>query len=770
MDIEIDIKTKKKQKKRKEADPVVETPEVYPTMLPTDDPLELETVLTFFDGGTKKSGSNWIDIPGWNNDYEEEDPGNYKMTEQYTTDWQARTQKEFVHAPKNVDVHIYAATDSRVNPDVIAEEYGEANDERWERKPLLTMAYDWQFPGNRWHVGGSYSAIIGGADTLKSDMGGFNIRAILKSDKDQEVPTAIIDPSMFHAQKARTLQMKWPYHVNELRPLVYHGFTGGTYGLQVKDLSKAWAHYINGPSSEDYTYEWIESPYFCPFDTTDDVNFKVTRTPNFEDDESSGLFIDGREFDVFLMPCRWAFVNYYHQQVLTGDTAVTSGLSDYSGLPPAPDEDSFDLHDEMRYYTASGSEENATVTANIIKSDWYVGIMWGRWPCSYTPTGWLPMGGIGDGEQEGCQKSNLEKISFFQYTDLGVEGWQLDLVGTLSLINQETAEDAKAHYLATTAENETAEQRAARAEDIYSGGGGDIHIIRDGSSYYVKLGIQTGNGDECGNLDCVKQDKYLMPPPEGSQGADIYNLQAEMAVPFNNPVFDVSCIWSLIENSTYWQQIIKPLRDAAKPGGNGSIGSPMQSSRIDEIPYGFGISPSKAGSLVAIIRSGGDAWYVWRKTNENFETEGRIRTKEGGAKGHLSFLSRNADGSLENYSEGSSPDGYNKYCDGEFPEQFSGDSNRKLTAVGRAGVLEDGEDDPGQMSSLKLAKCTADGPGGYTLHTPIYVLASKERAMADAPRQMSEWLLGYNFWLTGRFARVQYIWILGLSAHDRNLF
>lgn len=151
----------------------------------------------------------------------------------------------------------------------------------------------------------------------------------------------------------------------------------------------------------------------------------------------------------------------------------------------------------------------------------------------------------------------------------------------------------------------------------------------------------------------------------------------------------IKWLWHTIEQSLFWGMKLRPLRDAALAGSDGAL----ESSRIDMIPYGIGICPSKAGSLVGVIRTGGQAWFIWRKTDESFEDEGIIHTVGTGTAG-FSFQSRDSDGRLGDYTEGNyrtslySSD-FQCIFDGDFADQFTGPAGRKLTKVGREVVWEE---------------------------------------------------------------------------------
>jgi len=89
-------------------------------------------------------------------------------------------------------------------------------------------------------------------------------------------------------------------------------------------------------------------------------------------------------------------------------------------------------------------------------------------------------------------------------------------------------------------------------------------------------------------------------------------------------------------------------------------------SKWDNIPYGYGISPSKAGELVGIIISGQQPYFVWRKTDESFslDVEPLLNAYEGQ---FASFESTSEDGICGEYDSNYSL----KYHYGEWPVAFN---------------------------------------------------------------------------------------------------
>jgi hypothetical protein len=640
----------------------------WPTMLPTDEPLSLPTEISFFDGLTrKKEDGTWEDVAEWNNDYDadpdEED--NTPMSKQWEHFYQCRGPlSPFDINPKDTTIKIYASLDSRPKPSVIENEFGVQNEKRFERKPLLSMAEDWEQEGHRWIQGGSFYYSHEGSDPIYYDrMAPHNIQCVLKSGKEGE-PFAIIEPSSFHSEEAKRLKLKYPFHANDLMPLIYRGYGVGKYGIQVKDLSKSYVHYLAG-STPSYSYDWIDGVYFCPFDTLDDTNFKITKEPSYDSAEVSGKFIDGRKFDVFLIPRRWAFVSYYRHSERTDSYVESNPGSDcyYESRDPAA-YPYIDVCLKYHYNAVSGA-----LKGWITNSTYLVGIMYGRFPCN------MAINNYGDRDmgiftEEGVIAYNTSQAPIYYCNSNGAD------VLTKNIIWEENLDGAKEHFLAAGGSQEDADK-------IYSGAGSSFHVIRDDTPYFVRVSSEYNYGPV--SLDAVKHGRNATPPIFRS---DKWLYDNADVLPHDN--IGPKPIWDIIENSEYWQSIVAPLREEAKNAGTFSEEA-LFASRVDMIPYGVGVCESKAESLVGVIRSGGTAWFIWRKTDENFEEE-KIIHVVGEGQAHLSFQSRNPDGRLEHFSEGkyesSAAQGINAY-DGDVTDQFTSDGSRKLVSVGREVSIED---------------------------------------------------------------------------------
>lgn len=639
--------------------------EVWPTMLVDELPPGILTEIAFFDGMTRWNSEQqaWEDVSEFYNDY-----GNTArpMVSQFTSEpLECRDSAPFHVAPKDATVIVYCSSDSTPDPQIVADQFGPDNPDAWNTKPILTNAANNEQEGNRWVVGGAF--IVGGETSYwTTAMTMLDIHAELKRSKDEDPVFGMIEPSMYYQDEAEQLKIKYEYMVSTIQQLSYTADLTDKFGISVKELSKTFAHYISGPPLVD-TYEWIDSLFFCPFDTTDnDIdlgvegqgNFKVTRDPVYTAQAVTGKIIDNRKFEVHMVPRRTAYVVYYKHQVRGEDLIEThiDGIDPYDicdlwlvGQYGDEEEQHTQFHDGS--YTRGG-----TFNYLPIETTNHVGIIYGRLPCDFSPSNI----GVGEDNPPNYLGHSTEDVVLVDPDGISI--------GTITQVSQESGEESKAHFLDAGGSQED-------ADNIYSGSTNSAHVIRAEAGLCLR--VFNGSDHSIGQYDGVKNDAFL-DTPRTLDG--VYGERTENP---DNSTEGMKKLWATIENSQFWQEVISPLRTLAL-NGEGAL----QSSRIDMIPYGIGICPSKAGSLVAAIRVvGGESWFVWRAKDEDFDTEEERHVVGAGPKGHLSFQSRSADGSLEHYSEGANFDW--QPHDSEFADQFTSDGTRKLISAGRVISLAD---------------------------------------------------------------------------------
>jgi len=668
---------------------------VYPTLLPDDDDEGLMAELTFYDAGSKRDPSDatqWIDIPGWNND---------DLVETLWTETQEmRDVRPFSVFPRDTTITVLGNADSKVRASLIATEYDQANPDRWDRKPLASRPSEWRYTGNKWLAGGTYMMTdpTTGGQVVKSDFGQFNIRAELVITKDSTA-AAYVDPDLYHDGLKKRLGLKFPHDVDEIKNLTYRGmFPGQRLGLKVQDLSKSFGHYVTDGLA--YAYDWIEGIYWCPFDTTDDEKFKVTNEPLFTAEEIPGRMIDYGKWDVFLCPRRWVYRFHYRHQLKTRTGPVvidcTAKGSDWKSI--------------LSWWSGTDNEIGKTAydSGTFQLTSWvdavthYEVFFWGRPPCNFTPL-WAVI-------SEADPMPSTSVVKFFDVSEVEV--------GTVNLIWSETSTETKAHAISAGVEAEIVEK-------IDTGGlSCNMHVCFDSTGNRVKLNIGLGGiGFAWGNLDQVCNTSLCGPVRTPADNADMYERLSPSPDSDN---FGIKALWDVIEESAPWVNTIALLRTAAIARTDDNSAA----SRIDMIPYGIGISPSKAGDLVGIIKIREKPYYIWRKTDEVIEEK-----VVGSTRGAVRFESRNADGRLEHFSENGwlAQVSYNlgdHVYDSDFCDQFSGPATRQMTHVGRSVTLVADmvmDDAPSELHGY----ATSSGDGAVQLDVPIFVMASKERAFND---------------------------------------
>lgn len=700
---------------------------VWPTMDEDEEGEPTLVSLQFFDGATKKSGSAWIDIPGW---YSSGDTVLLWEHEQ-TFD----VGKPFHVAPHNVTYQVHGNEDSRVPPDIIASEFSDANPDRWERKPLATRPKAWRYDGNRWLTGGTYMMVDPetGDDVVKSDYSMFNIRAELVSGPESE-PQGRIDPDAFHEGEARRMKLKWEEMDDGIRPLIYFGhFPGRRLGLKCTDQSRSYGQYVNGELSSGF--DWINSIYFCPFDTSDSTNFKITTGPSFTDSEVNGTIVWPGKWEVFLMPRRWLYRVRYRHVLKTFDTPH---VTTFSSVDCVCDNHLISywgyIHDEEAVrcdYTQSPtcpstSDGDSTMTAYYSEVTHYDIFFWGRWPCN-----WSALWAHGEGEQVEASTAN---IVFYDATHAQV--------GDVDLVSSPTYEEARQFLSDAGGESDD-------IANLYTGGlSGDLHVCSDSSGYFMKVGTSIYGYSP---LRAVSNTSYGGPPVSYPSYSNAY-IGFE-PVP-NEPEWGIRRLWQVIEQSPVWTSFIAPLRDQAIAGTDDH----SQASRIDMLPWGVAVSPSMAGDLVAVIRNRGRAWFVWRRTDEEITP-----LISGSVSNPIRWESNTTDGRLGEFFEGDYA-GENVY-DADYCDLWVGDERRKLTGIGRTIALEAGDVDT-YCPTLTRQFAVASGDAEVELHAPAYIMLSDERAFSDIT--WSSMNSGANVGLRGRVSRINAFGTL--TADERNSY
>lgn len=706
--INIDI-----HKPKDEPAPKAKEDTVWPTMLDEEEDEPTLVELTYYDYGTYKVGEgSYADITEWFNDD--------RLSVVWESEKEFTDNKPFHVAPRKTYYKVYGNVDSKVRTTAIEEQFSDKNENRWNRKPLATRPIEWRFDGHKWYTGGTYVFIdpATGQSKIASDYSQFNIKTELCSSPDSS--SASIDPDSYHEGKARRLKLKHPQFVDEIKPLIYKGqFPGQRLGIRVKDQSKSYGHYVS--SGLGYSYDWIDGIYFCAFDTTDDTNYKVTLEPKFSANAVSGKFIAPGKYDVGLIPRRWLyFLRYRHQVNPNTDYEQHS----YTGISPECEAD-------IQFYwgnvnnNAVRTEYNSstkTLKAYKTESTHYVVYFWGRPPCNFTAR-WFHEEG-----KPSCE--DTAPVGFFDK-----EG---QFVGTVDFIWNESYTKAQSDFVSAGGSSDD-------ANEIFTGGlSGNLHICSDNTEYCVKIG--NSSVESLGNLSAISATCYAGPVITRSEAGNAY--QGFDLSGFDTQEFGIKRLWKVIEESKAWTDLIKPLRDKAIARTNNASAA----SRIDMIPWGVGISPSKTGDLVGVIRIREKAYYIWRKTDEEFTP------KVVGSQRHpIRFESNASDGKIGSFTEGNfgtlADAGKENIYDADYCDLFVGGSDRKLTHVGRDVTSVPDQADE-KCNFLYSTYAEGGTQGAVALDTPVFVMLSKERAFGDFDYWDSG-LDGWNIRLICRCARCE---------------
>lgn len=694
----------------------------WPTKLDEDEPLYPDIELTFYDGYTKKNESGeWIDVANVTLDAEDD-----LSLEWQHSDLQLREDSPFHVVPKDSTYYLYVNQDSRVPASVILEEFGAENTKRWERKPLMTVpapeedGFVWS--GNRVHAGGaSLLASSGGSRTWDKTFSQFPIRAELKAQKDGR-PVAFCDPGTNKSQgdASTTLKFKWLRHFGKIQPLVYRGqYQTRRFGLKIQDLTKANLHYLTGGSG--YAREWIEGAYFCGFDTTDQEKFKITLEPRYDADPyTAPNFVGGGKWDVIMIPRRWAFWVMFRTHQVTANFASEQTISNIKCDCDAYLEDPWGLIDDQCAkvdYNDSEScpgEETApgVIHAKIVEAKYYEAVFWGRFPCNFASNGFAA--DFIEGPPE-----------LFDKADVAIATSGGGSAGTIQVDWCQTYEQIRQSFIDAGGSEE-------EASLIFCGGtSGDFHhTIETDTSYRVKM-IGPQSQEVLNRAGAIRNDPFACPVRTNEAGAYTNHTSS---IP--NEDVGIQRLWKVIEESGFYVNVIEPLRGAALIPSNH-----LAASRIDCIPFAVGLSPSKEGDLVGVLKHGGTAYYIWRKIDEEFD----VKSSGSGAK---------SDVNLEAWSDSPSVSEGTRYSlaiyDGDrAPLTFA--ENWKIIGFGPTLSKDVSGEDP-TCDQIDAATVQASAYS-KTFDTPIYLLISKERAFDDITNWENEDMDGANQNLRGRCAR-----------------
>jgi hypothetical protein len=182
---------------------------------------------------------------------------------------------------------------------------------RWDRKPIINV--DTQDSSKRW--------------SMKD--GQYNFRIRLVSDYLED-PDVDINPDLdFEGDSTGSVEIEEDENTGGLK---YSIKSIGDYGIKFNEVGtnsrSVYFGVKNRNISKDISYamDWLDPDgmFFAPFDTTDEINFKITETYDYSDDAVDGKIIPNYgSIQIFLMPRRWA---YYCASVIETHN-LTGGIS-----------------------------------------------------------------------------------------------------------------------------------------------------------------------------------------------------------------------------------------------------------------------------------------------------------------------------------------------------------------------------------------------------------------------------------------------------------
>jgi hypothetical protein len=793
----------------------------------------------------------WVDVDGWGSDQE--------LTKVFTYEETINTYPNHSHCT-DLDIEVWAAEDSKVPVDTISEEFGEDNDNRWQRKPLLSITpgeplepplmtvhpdlsskYDKK---GRWKVTDGFYNILfelkssDGETTHKGNANDLINTDYTKQDADeitdyQDISFPEYDKDdIFGFVKKNTMFKKFDCAVTEIGTASIAHYL--SFWREGEYLNKIYHKYCYDILTQQITKggmntNIITSLFFVPFDTSDRENFKLTLEPSYNSEEYDGKPINiGKEYEFYLAPRRWAYEvrvrevtsDMGRQEVVavTGVTHCSSDKSDmwttegavnlfrpferqlnwdgdtrYAMLDSeyhggfAEDNDCYDLlHDPWLTFSPMYPNQitdevdcsGCSCTIKVIPFEFRIavacyGCLFGdfQFGCSYSF-----FGGTDCPEDEfyvcssrGCEiftrtlTVTADLAVCNQHHRVGVwwDRFPSDIITFRDLTpgsfnSSMSGADPPVLWGAGFGEAGLFYNSSLRLEgdafwsqaqddfgDIYGSnivpsGISAFHLFTNcqdsilgfdyDSSYITPYTYNTLQGDTRIPLAYYSTSQGFTYIQSSNDYSVQQNAMQRVWEKIAGKEVSPTSVIPTIDSSWFWENLGPSKYDE---GNDWKIWN-----RWDNIPYGVGISPTKAEDLVGIIRQkkSEKAIFVWRKTDELFVAENTSPALGYAYSGHkvtfegIESPDVNSDG--HGGGEVIAPGSY--FGDVFLPDQFVSTDLRKITHAGRK--LE--SVDCGWFRSCRedFAKCIDWIPkdeGEYELDAPIFVLGSRERALRD---------------------------------------
>lgn len=754
MSRKINISIQGLYKKKKTAVQEDEQDVVYPTLLNDDLPslgtvqIEIFDAETFWDDDEEE----WVDASLYTGDVEEK--GSLSFQIRGCGKYLAREDQHIVK---------YVGNNFLIDEEALASEYDDPSyAQRWKRRPLNFVLVDSdRDEDKRWDHTGKL----------------FNIRASLTKMKGER-PKKDVSPDLIVDGTKKGGSIKTQTDPNRI---LFTAVVPGSYGLSLVEVgTKTVGHYFNlNGTTRQYCVDWLEPEgiFFAPFDTVDTDTVKVTDEPRFDADAIDPRIIRATaggvsKVQVFYMPRHWAY--YCRLATRTIEDHLVENRNDLSFFYTGP------IGDYRGFSELRGEFMVPSLDPLLCLNQWHqcfivnfwaggwsrpwpsAAVLYGDWDCWGTASlGFSPLGeqsgllenvgvydlvwngdcravynhGIpGDLSARVYETRNMscmvltQQPTYTHYVGLWWERWpgELDLLKApfdgdaanfykqanppeetsyeYELIGDESKEEAIEHLKALGLSEQ-------EAQEIVIGGQNSLHVLSQAITHECRAKRGQDTHHAHGMTWTCPDGKILTTTEE--DGAHLYGVTAREN--------RIAPLWNSIVNSKFWSNY----KQHADIGGSGYI--------TDDIPFGVGMSPNKAGTLIAIVKVGSKVSYVWQKIDE--ELTERILPISGDYSGHFVGFEQHdkaVSRDREDYELGD--------IHGLIVNHFSG-VRRKLERILVAYDVSC-RDHPAygwfeELENHGKNRCwrSPSSPGVVALERPVYVMVTREMPIRASSRR-----------------------------------